>query len=105
MNCRNFKPFWPCIVAAGLLFFCDATVRAEDTNLTEQVRLLREQNALLQQQLQKQGGALDALTQKVQGLEAANTERDNSAPENSTPAKSAFNFGKVVLSGEGGVGF
>jgi Phosphate-selective porin O and P len=100
--------FWLCIVMAAPVFFSATPSRAggpSDTNLEAQVQLLREQNALLQQQLQKQSQSLDALTQKVQGLETANTERENGASENSTPPKSGFNFGKVVLGGEGGVGF
>jgi hypothetical protein len=96
---------WPCSVVAGLLFSIAATAQADDTNLAEQVRLLREQNALLQQQLQKQGSTLDALTQKVQGLEAANSERDNATSDNPTPTKGGFNFGKVNLSGEGGIAY
>ncbi len=97
--------FWLCLVTASSLFFSAVPSLAGDTNLEAQVQLLREQNTILQQQLQRQSQSLDALTEKVQGLEAANTERENSASENSAPTKSAFNFGKVVLGGEGGVGF
>jgi hypothetical protein len=94
-----------CLVTAASVLFSAAPSRAGDTNLEAQVQLLREQNAMLQQQLQRQRQSLDALTQKVQGLAAANTERENAAAENSAPAKSGFNLGKVILSGEGGVGF
>jgi cell division protein FtsB len=97
--------FWLCFVTAASLFVSAVPSRAGDTNLETQVQLLREQNALLQQQLQKQSQSLDALTEKVQSLETANTERENAAAENAAPAKGGFNFGKVVLSGEGGVGF
>jgi phosphate-selective porin O/P len=90
---------------AAVLFSCAAPLRADDTNLEEQVKLLREQNAVLQQQLQKQGDALDSLAKKVQDLEAAGGGKENPAPENSTPEKGGFNFGKVNLSGEGGVAF
>jgi hypothetical protein len=96
--------FWLCLVTAAV--FCSAMPsRADDTNLDAQVQLLREQNAMLQQQLQKQSQSLDALTQKVQDLEAANSERQSATVDNSTPAKSGFSLGKVNLSGEGGVGF
>jgi hypothetical protein len=105
VNQRNFKLLWPCLVAAGLLFSSAGTLRADDANLAEQVRLLREQNALLQQQLQKQGTALDALTQKVQGLEAGNSARNDSTSDNATPTKGGFNFGKVNLGAEGGIAF
>jgi Phosphate-selective porin O and P len=97
--------FGLCLGTAAAVIFSATPSRADDTNLAAQVQLLREQNVLLQQQLQKQSQSLDALTHKVQNLEAANTERENSTAENSAPAKSGFNFGKVVLSGEGGVGF
>jgi hypothetical protein len=97
--------FWLCLVTAASVFFSATLSRADDTNLAAQVQLLREQNALLQQQLQKQSQTLDALTEKVQDLEAANTEREKTDSQNSVPAKSGFNFGNVVLSGEGGVGF
>ena len=96
---------WLCFGTAAAVFFSATSSRADDTNLAAQVELLREQNAMLQQQLQKQSQSLDALTHKVQNLEATNTERENPASENSARAKSGFNFGKVVLSGEGGVGF
>ena len=105
MNRCKLKTFWPCTIAAALLFSATAAVRADDANLAEQVRLLREQNALLQQQLQKQGGALDALTQKVQGLETSNSEHDNSTSDNVIPTKGGLNFGKVNLSGEGGIAY
>ena len=104
MNRRRLIAFWPCFITASL-FVSIAPARAGDTNLEEEVRLLREQNATLQQQLKKQGQALDSLTQKVEGLEAAGAKGENSTPDDSTPAKSGFNLGKVVLSGEGGVGF
>jgi hypothetical protein len=81
-------------------------LRASDTNLEEQVRSLREQNATLQQQVQRQGDLLDALTQKVRELEAAHTEREGAALENSPePMTGGLNFGKVNISGEGGVAF
>jgi hypothetical protein len=96
---------WLCFGTAAAVFFSATPSRADDTNLAAQVQLLREQNALLQQQVQKQSQSLDALTEKVQLLETANTERENSTAENSAPTQSGFNFGKVVLSGEGGAGF
>jgi hypothetical protein len=82
-----------------------ATVFAATTNVEDEVRLLREQNALLQQQVQKQGTALDTLSKKVQQLESANEAHDVAAGENSATEKSGFNIGKVNISGEGGVAF
>jgi Phosphate-selective porin O and P len=105
VNSRKLIAFWPCFVAAASLFVSTAPAHASDTNLEQEVQLLREQNTMLQQQLQKQGQSLDTLTQKVQSLEAENTEHENAASENSAQMKNGFNLGKVVLSGEGGVGF
>ena len=105
MNLWKSMRFWPQLIAAGLLFSGSASLRADDASLTEEVRLLREQNALLQQQLQKQGNALDALTQKVQGLEAANSDRNNAAAENTVPTKGGMNFGKVNVGAEGGIAY
>lgn len=90
---------------AVAVFSCTAPLRADDTNLEEQVQLLREQNAILQQQLQKQSESLDSLTKKVSNLEAANAGHKNPDSENSTPAKSGLNLGNVNFSGEGGVAF
>jgi hypothetical protein len=87
------------------LFASTTPLCAGDTNLEQEVQLLREQNTILQQQLQKQSQSLDTLTQKVQDLEAANSDRENSSAENPAPSKNGFTLGKVVLSGEGGVGF
>src|SRR5690348_9257170 len=79
---------------------------ASDTNMEEQVRSLREQNTALQQQVQKQGDVLDALTRKVKELEAARTEPEAAASENPPGSTTGgFNLGKVNLSGEGGVAF
>jgi len=75
----------------------------DDTNLEQQVSELREQNALLQQQVQRQSSLLDSLAKKVQGLEAA--ADSNTAPQNAPPAQGGFNLGKINLSGEGGVAF
>jgi len=103
VNRRNFITTWLCLITAALFFVTVVPLHAGDTNLEEQVQLLRDQNAMLQQQLQKQSQSLDALTQKVQGLEAANTERESATLDNSAPAKSGLNFGRVDLSGEGGI--
>lgn len=93
------------LLAAGLVFW-NQPLLAGDTNLEEQVRALREQNAILQQKLQKQGDLLDALTHKVNEMEAANAARENAAGENAAAEKKGgFNLGKVNLSGEGGVAF
>lgn len=78
-----------------------------DTNLANEIRLLREQNAALQQQVLKQGNALDTLSKKVQDLESSKSTSDNdgAAVTETAPAKNGFSLGKVHLGGEGGVAF
>jgi hypothetical protein len=77
-----------------------------DTNLQNEVQLLREQNALLQQQLQTQGSELNQLATKVQVLESAKAVGDReAAAKDAETSQRGFNLGKVNLSGEGGVAF
>ncbi len=75
-------------------------LRADNTNLNDEVRLLREENALLQQQLKSQGAQLDTLIQKVSRLEAARPiEGGNDRP------LAEGRLEKVHIGGEGGVGY
>jgi len=78
---------------------------ATASNVEDEVRLLREQNALLQQQVQKQGSELDSLKGKVQKLETSADAQTVAAGENPAPASAAFSVGNVHFSGEGGVAF
>jgi hypothetical protein len=89
-------------VMASLSLSAALAASAQDGNVTNEVQLLRQQNAILQQQLQKQGNALDALTKKVDVLESA--ARENMGNE-TAPAAGGLNFGKVNLSAEGGIAF
>jgi len=91
-------------VSAALLW-CVLPSRADDTNLAAEVQELREQNAALQKQVQQQDDRLDTLTKKVRELEAASPEPAPATAEEATPTKNGLNFGKVNLSGEGGVAF
>src|SRR5471030_1050061 len=70
---------------AVVLFACAAPLRADDTNLEQQIQLLQQQNSVLQQQLQKQNESLGALAKKVQDLETTRAERENPSPENAAP--------------------
>ena len=75
-------------------------LRADHTNLIDEVRLLREQNALLQQQVKSQGALLDTLIQKVNSLEAARPiEGGNDRP------LAAGRLEKLHIGGEGGAGY
>ncbi len=101
---KRRNTFWlrPRFAVAWLSRFTVAAARANDTNSTNEVQLLREQNAMLQQQLQKQNSALDSLAKKVEVLESTVRE---STGENNAPTTGGLNFGKVNLSAEGGVAF
>lgn len=77
-------------------------LRADDTNLANEVQLLREQNALLQQQVKQQGEQINSLSQQFQELQPARqTEGGNDRPL----PESRFSIGKLNISGEGGVGY
>jgi hypothetical protein len=98
----NFIMF-PLLSAA--LFAGAMPSRAGDTNLEQEVRELRTENSALKKQVQQQGGLLDSLAQKVSQLETENSSREIAAGENPPPPVTGLNFGKVNLSGEGGVAF
>lgn len=78
---------------------------AGEGGLTDEVRRLREQNALLQQQVDQQGRALDALTRKVSELESASASHETRTAENAEPKSSGLSFGRINIGAEGGVGF
>ena len=101
---RTATRFFLCSTA--LVLTGAVNLRADDTNLEQEVRELRTENAILKKQVQQQDGRLDQLAQKVGELETNGVARGNEAAENSdVPTQSGMNFGKVNLSGEGGVAF
>ena len=99
--------WWIVVAAAGS--FCEISGLAQnpDTEIQKQIRQLQQQNDALQQQLRKQGEVIDELNRKVLTMEAASERRAESMAESSDGSertKGGFSFGKVHLSGEGGVG-
>jgi FtsZ-binding cell division protein ZapB/opacity protein-like surface antigen len=107
------------ILRLGILLgacFLGVTSRlaAQDTdNLKKEIDELREQNRLLQQQLQQQREMIDQLSAKVSGLQQTNEQSQTdlralkASVENPpvTPEKpKGFSLGNVVIGGEGGVG-
>ncbi len=98
----NVAGFRSHFVMALLSLSATLAASAQDENITNEVQLLREQNSMLQQQLQKQNSAIDVLTKKVDVLESA--ARENMGNE-TAPATGGLNFGKLNLSAEGGVAF
>lgn len=92
------------LLITGIFLLPEARLLADDgTNLQQEVQLLRQENALLKEQVQKQGTTLDTLSQKVEDLEAADHTKTVEQGDNSTPSEGGFNFGKVNFNAEGGV--
>src|ERR1700690_1079089 len=101
------------MIAAGLLLMTGRQLRAEDgPDWKQQLDLLSQQNALLQQQVQQQQKMIDVLSHRVSTVEQTSTQQvaqlDNLktdvAEAQAAPKAGGFNLGKVNLSGEGGVG-
>jgi len=77
-------------------------LQADNTNLIDEVRSLRNENAQLQKQVKQQGEQIDSLSQQFRDLQSAQkvTEgNDQPHPE------SGLNLDKVRIGGEGGAGF
>jgi hypothetical protein len=93
------------ILPVFALILAQTKAFADATNVEEEVRLLREQNALLQSQVQKQDKVLDTLNTKIEKLEDAEAARAVAAGENTPPEKTGYDFGSVHISAEGGAAF
>ena len=112
IRCQS-KPVWQAaivpLVPFLLLLLSARYARAADINLEAQVQALQQQNALLQQQIERQNQAIEVLSKKVDALEAAGTQQENATSQNAPPANptgySGYNLGNVNLSAEGGVAF
>jgi FtsZ-binding cell division protein ZapB len=82
--------------------------------LKKEIEELREQNRLLQRQLQQQRQMIDQLSSKVSGLQQTNEQSQNDlralkAAVESTPSapekSKGFSLGNVTISGEGAAGY
>jgi hypothetical protein len=92
-------------LSPALIFLCHPVcLRAEGTNLEQEIRELRQQNRELTSQLQQQNAVLNSLSQKIDQLTTAKTPPDAGGNAD-VPVKSGVNFGKINISGEGGVAF
>lgn len=104
------------MLGTGLVVFFSAM--AQDLSgapvTAEELKLLREENRILRQQMEKQGALIEALNSKVANLETAETKRAQELAElksnqsdQSPPGEMSqpFNFGNVHIGGEGGVAF
>jgi len=103
------------IFLAACNFCVDSRLAAQDAgDLKKEIEELREQNRLLQQQLQQQREMIDKLSSKVSGLQQTNEQSQNdlralkASLENAPvlPQKpKGLSLGNVVISGEGAAGF
>jgi hypothetical protein len=89
------------VYACVLFAVFSGTGNAPAIDLQEEVRWLREQNELLQKSMKEQQSVIDALTKKVDRLESGDRNEGGEAPK----AENGFGLNKVIISGEGGVGF
>jgi hypothetical protein len=93
--------------------FASSQAHADDaTSTAEALRLLKEQNQALQEQLRQQQIQIESLARKVTELQETHQTKQPESSQTDTgssdlpPKQSAFgNLGKVNISGEGGVGF
>ena len=102
------------LLVALLLAFAGYRSWAEQSSdLKEALQQLREQNSLLQKQLEKQQRTIDALSKTVSEIQSAARSKtlEETAPLEGTREPSLISptagsvLGKVNLSGEGGVAF
>jgi hypothetical protein len=92
--------------ATLMAIFSSPPLRAEDTNVEQQIQMLERQNAVLEQKLEKQNESIESLNEKVQELESTNGQPPAPSPQNNMPAPlTGYNFGNVNLSAEGGIAF
>jgi hypothetical protein len=96
-------------VYSGLIVFAfSAELRADSTNVEEQLRVLQQQNETFQSQMRKQQELIDSLSREVENMRQSAKDRDAEAERmkaDEQPAASAFKPGKVQITGEGAVGF
>src|SRR5581483_2019497 len=103
--------------AAGFFIFASrlpGEINTETNTVTPgEFLLLKKQNELLQQQVRQQQSIIDSLVHKVSAIEDANAQRDREVqkletkPADEPPSEPArpMHFGRVDITGEGGVAF
>lgn len=99
-----------CLILITLTFGSNRLC-AEDAETKRELQLLRQQNEQLQRQMQKQQELIDGLGRTVTDLQHAKPADDalaaraGSGAETSTRSIASAAFGKVHISGEGGLAF
>ena len=104
-----------CAFTVAAIIFAGREARADDSAETrQQLRQLQQQNQALQEQLQQQQKLIESLSHKVTDIQESSAQRtrelehlESEMKETGPAPKSsgAPGFGKVNLSGEGGVAF
>ncbi|MDB6068656.1 MAG: hypothetical protein JWR26_4864 [Pedosphaera sp.] len=98
---------------AAFCLFAEQPAEAGDASITqEQFLKLQQQNEQLQKQMQKQQELIDALTHKVADIQKANSQLDQEMgsvkaeiKDAEVPPQKPLHFGKVDITGEGGLAF
>jgi hypothetical protein len=110
---RNKTLFAVGRIAVGFLLIIGRPLHADDAaDWRRQMELLTQQNALLQQQVQRQEQTIEVLSNRVSAVEQSSTQHDQQldnlkadvAGVQAAPKANRFNLGNVNLSVEGGVG-
>ncbi|MSU20674.1 MAG: hypothetical protein EXS30_04685 [Pedosphaera sp.] len=112
---RQWPDLTPCLMflIALMLISGSNRLRADDLETKRELQLLRQQNEQFQRQLQKQQELIDSLGRTVAELQRAPAKPSSDvsgASEDSTEGASARSlaaaaFGKLHVSGEGGLAF
>src|SRR4051812_23600971 len=89
------------VCACALFAFLSATERLRADGLQDEVKWLRQQNEMLQQTMKQQQSLIDSLSRKVDQLEKSGHAEEPEARN----TENSFGLNKVVISGEGGVGY
>jgi hypothetical protein len=94
-----------CFGTGSLLLLNAALASAADDGWKEQLELLRQQNAALQETVRKQEGVIKNLNRRVSEIEnVANQSSDsNRLSSSSKPDRAGVNFGRLNISGSGAV--
>jgi hypothetical protein len=89
-----------CAVAVG------KTATAASSSDAAELSELKKRNATLEELVRQQQSVIENLNRRVSAIEQADAKRSESnEPAEIAQAKSGISFGKVNLSGEGGIGF
>jgi hypothetical protein len=114
MSCGSRLSLCRFLLAALWTLSIPSVFAQDTTDLKKELQELREQNRVLQNQLQQQREMIDQLNHKFSGLEQTNAQRESDlrslkaeAEGNNPPQEKpgGFSAGNVVITGEGAAGF